>query len=77
MPRDNLCVIMPVNLADLEHAIRNAIPVVHLEIQDHSSGCGENYAIVLVSSVHSISSYSHVIHADLDVLCRSSRESRH
>ena len=42
---------MPVNLVDLEHAIRNAIPVIHLEIQDHSSGCGENYAIVLVSPV--------------------------
>jgi len=40
---------VPVNLVDLEDAIRNAIPVIHLEIQDHSSGCGENYAVVLVS----------------------------
>lgn len=42
---------MPVNLADLESTIRNAIPVSHLEIVDQSSGCGENYAIVLVSEV--------------------------
>ncbi|KAJ3743025.1 hypothetical protein DFH05DRAFT_1499018 [Lentinula detonsa] len=38
-----------INLADLEAAIRNALPVSHLEIQDQSSGCGESYAIVLVS----------------------------
>lgn len=38
-----------INLADLEAAIRNAVPVAHLEIEDQSSGCGENYAIVLVS----------------------------
>ncbi|KAF8990261.1 bola-like protein [Cyathus striatus] len=40
---------MPVDPADLEAVIRNAIPVSHLEIQDESNGCGENYAIVLVS----------------------------
>ncbi|KAF8064165.1 bola protein [Lyophyllum atratum] len=40
---------MPVDTADLELAIRNAFPVAHLEIEDQSSGCGENYAIVLVS----------------------------
>ena len=37
--------------ADLESAIRSAIPVSHLEIIDTSSGCGENYAIILVSEV--------------------------
>jgi hypothetical protein len=42
---------MPIDLADLETAIRNAIPVVHLEIEDQSSGCGQNYAIILVSEV--------------------------
>jgi len=42
---------MPVNLVDLEAAIRNAIPVAYLEIEDQSSGCGENYAIILVSEV--------------------------
>lgn len=40
---------MPVNLADLEAAIKTAFPVSHLEIEDESSGCGENYAIVVVS----------------------------
>ncbi|KAF5381898.1 hypothetical protein D9757_007591 [Collybiopsis confluens] len=38
-----------INLADLEAAIRAALPVSHLEIEDQSSGCGENYSIVLVS----------------------------
>ena len=42
---------MPVNLADLEAAIRTAFPISHLEIEDQSSGCGENYAIVVVSEV--------------------------
>jgi stress-induced morphogen len=42
---------MPVNLEELEKAIRTALPVHHLEIEDRSSGCGENYAIVLVSEV--------------------------
>ena len=44
---------MPINLEDLETAIRDAVPVVHLEIEDQSSGCGENYAITLVSEVRS------------------------
>lgn len=42
---------MPVSLVDLEAAIRNAIPVAHLEIEDQSSGCGENYAVLIVSEV--------------------------
>lgn len=37
--------------AELESAIRSAIPVSHLEIIDQSSGCGENYAILVVSDV--------------------------
>ncbi|KAK0200862.1 bola-like protein [Desarmillaria ectypa] len=40
---------MPVNTTDLENAIRNSIPVTYLDIEDQSSGCGENYAIILVS----------------------------
>ncbi|KIM77428.1 hypothetical protein PILCRDRAFT_825391 [Piloderma croceum F 1598] len=40
---------MPINLVDLEAAIRDAVPVAHLEVEDQSSGCGENYAIILVS----------------------------
>ncbi|CAG7851073.1 SubName: Full=Uncharacterized protein {ECO:0000313/EMBL:CCA72194.1} [Serendipita indica DSM 11827] len=41
---------MPVQQADLEAAIRAAIdPIDHLEIIDVSSGCGENYAVVVVS----------------------------
>ena len=42
---------MPVNVAELETAIRNAFPVSHLQIEDQSSGCGESYAVLLVSEV--------------------------
>ncbi|KAF9499316.1 bola-like protein [Pleurotus eryngii] len=40
---------MAVDTHVLEAIIRGAIPVAHLEIEDQSSGCGENYAIILVS----------------------------
>lgn len=56
---------MPINLVDLEAAIRNAVPVAHLDVQDQSNGCGENYAIILVSEVGSILS-SLVIPGDAD-----------
>ncbi|PPR02832.1 hypothetical protein CVT24_002229 [Panaeolus cyanescens] len=39
---------MPIDKIALEKAIKRAIPVSHLEIEDQSSGCGESYAIVLV-----------------------------
>lgn len=42
---------MGINVQALEQAIREAIPVSFLNIEDQSSGCGENYAIVLVSEV--------------------------
>ncbi|KIM27056.1 hypothetical protein M408DRAFT_330210 [Serendipita vermifera MAFF 305830] len=41
---------MPVSQPDLEAALRNALPIDHLEILDTSSGCGQNYAVVIVSS---------------------------
>ncbi|KAF9023395.1 bola-like protein [Hymenopellis radicata] len=40
---------MPINLESLELAIRNALPITYLNIEDQSSGCGENYSIVIVS----------------------------
>ncbi|KAF9264632.1 DUF89-domain-containing protein [Marasmius fiardii PR-910] len=40
---------MAITIQEIEDKIRSAIPVTHLEIEDQSSGCGENYAIVLVS----------------------------
>ncbi|KAN0080023.1 BolA protein [Tylopilus felleus] len=40
---------MPVNVQELEQTIRDAFHVSHLEIQDQSSGCGESYAVLLVS----------------------------
>ena len=42
---------MPVNVQELEQTIRDAFHVSHLEIQDQSSGCGESYAVLLVSEV--------------------------
>jgi len=36
---------------DLETAIRSAFPIIHLEIEDTSSGCGEIYSVFIVSSV--------------------------
>ena len=37
--------------SELEAAIRSAIPILHLEIIDQSNGCGENYAVLVVSEV--------------------------
>ena len=42
---------MPISAADLEAAIHAAMPVIHLEIEDTSNGCGENYSIFVVSEV--------------------------
>lgn len=47
---------MPVQIAELEQAIRDAFPVSHLEIEDQSSGCGESYSVLLVSEVGTRSS---------------------
>ncbi|KZV80901.1 bola-like protein [Exidia glandulosa HHB12029] len=41
---------MPVSQTDLEIALKNVLNVSHLEITDTSSGCGENYSIVIVSA---------------------------
>jgi len=48
---------MPVNVKDIEDTLRNSMPVTHLEIEDQSSGCGQNYAIVLVSEVRGYISF--------------------
>ena len=45
---------MPISATDLEAAIRAAMPVIHLEIEDTSNGCGENYAVFVVSEVSSV-----------------------
>jgi hypothetical protein len=46
---------MPVSLEEVEEVLRKALPVSHLEIHDQSSGCGENYAILVVSEVSLVS----------------------
>ena len=47
---------MPIDLKILDEAIRVALPVSHLDIEDQSKGCGDSYAIVIVSEVASVSS---------------------
>lgn len=42
---------MPVDIKALEETIRSAFPITHLEIEDRSSGCGENFSVLIVSSV--------------------------
>lgn len=42
---------MGISAVDLESAIKAAMPVMHLEIEDTSNGCGENYAVFVVSEV--------------------------
>ena len=42
---------MPIDTTALEKALKRAIPVTHLEIQDQSNGCGDSYKVVLVSEV--------------------------
>ena len=57
---------MPISAADLETAIRAAMPVHHLEIEDTSNGCGENYEVFVVSSV-SFPSISEAQDAVIDI----------
>jgi len=40
---------MPVSITALEDALRSALPISHLVIEDTSSGCGENYSVIIVS----------------------------
>ncbi|KAJ7155490.1 bola-like protein [Mycena crocata] len=40
---------MPIDTANLEAAVRRSLNCTHVEIEDQSNGCGENYAILLVS----------------------------
>ncbi|KAF5314340.1 hypothetical protein D9619_011907 [Psilocybe cf. subviscida] len=49
VPKQFPSTAMPIDMIAFEKAIKRAIPVTHLEIEDQSSGCGDNYAIVLVS----------------------------
>lgn len=51
---------MPIDPIALEKAIKRAIPVTHLEILE-SGGCGDSYAIVLVSEVGTDSKLSFVL----------------
>ena len=43
---------MPVTREELEAAIRETIQVTHVEVEDNSSGCGENFSVLIVSKVN-------------------------
>ncbi|KAI0275983.1 bola-like protein [Russula aff. rugulosa BPL654] len=40
---------MTVTQGELEAAIRTAIQVTHVEVEDNSGGCGEKYSVLIVS----------------------------
>ncbi|KAN0142183.1 bola-like protein [Lactarius tabidus] len=40
---------MPVTREELEATIRAKIQVTHVEVEDKSSGCGENFSVLIVS----------------------------
>lgn len=42
---------MTVTAKELEAAIRAAIEVTHVEVEDNSGGCGEKYSVLIVSKV--------------------------
>jgi len=42
---------MPVTPEELEAAIRASIQVTHVQVEDNSSGCGDNYTAIIVSEV--------------------------
>jgi hypothetical protein len=42
---------MPTTSKELEDAIRAAIQVIHVKVEDNSGGCGEKYAVLIVSKV--------------------------
>ncbi|KAH9021098.1 bola-like protein [Lactarius deliciosus] len=42
---------MPVTPDELKAAICAAIQVTHVEVEDNSSGCGENFSVLIISKV--------------------------
>lgn len=40
---------MPVSAESIEATLRENIPITYLEVLDESNGCGENYAVFIVS----------------------------
>ncbi|KAI0255449.1 hypothetical protein BJV78DRAFT_1175565 [Lactifluus subvellereus] len=40
---------MPIAPDDLKAAVCAAIQVTYMEVEDNSSGCGDNYSVLIVS----------------------------
>jgi stress-induced morphogen len=48
---------MPIAPDNLKATVRAAIQVAHIEVEDNSSGCGDNFSVLIVSRVmHMLSS---------------------
>jgi hypothetical protein len=47
-------VTMPITPAELEAAVRAAIQVTHIEVEDNSGSCGDNYSVLIVSKVSTV-----------------------
>jgi stress-induced morphogen len=42
---------MPVTPGEIEAAVRAAIQVTHIKVEDNSGSCGDNYSVLIVSKV--------------------------
>jgi stress-induced morphogen len=51
-------VTMPITPAELEAAVRAAIQVTHIEVEDNSGSCGDNYSVLIVSKVSTVAYYA-------------------
>ena len=45
---------MPVTREELEAAIRAAVQVTHMEVEDDSGSCGDKYSVLIVSEVSTV-----------------------
>lgn len=52
---------MTVTPEELEAAIRAAIQVTHVEVEDNSGGCGEKYSVLIVSKVLYFFNFGNII----------------
>jgi len=67
---------MPVTPEELEAAVRAAMQVMHMEVQDNSSSCGDNYSVLIVSKVRTILFRLQIIINGLIIYRRSSKGRR-
>ncbi|KAF8341221.1 bola protein [Cantharellus anzutake] len=49
LPISNRCREMPVSPEVIEETLKRSLNIIHLSITDTSSGCGQNYEVLIVS----------------------------